>query len=46
MYRRYGIPAATYEVGDETDRAATQRAAVVFAEELMALMLETLAPTR
>lgn len=46
MYRRYGIPAATYEVGDETDRAATQRAATVFAEELMALMLETLAPPR
>lgn len=44
IYRRYGIPAATYEVGDETDRTATRRAATVFAEELMTLMLETLAP--
>lgn len=44
MYTRYGIPAATYEVGDETDRDATRDAAVVFAEELMKLMLETLAP--
>ncbi len=46
MYRRYGIPSATYEVGDETDREATRRAAVVFAEELMQLMLETLAEAR
>lgn len=45
MYRRYGIPSATYEVGDETDRAAAQHAATVFAEELMALMLETFADT-
>ncbi len=40
MYRRYGIPAVTYEVGDETDRALAQDAARVFAEELMQLMLE------
>ncbi|MCP5092272.1 MAG: hypothetical protein GY949_15260 [Gammaproteobacteria bacterium] len=46
MYRRYGIPAATYEVGDEADREATRQAAAVFAEELMHLMLETLAETR
>lgn len=46
MYRRYGIPSATYEVGDETDRTATIRAAVAFAEELMNLMLETLAQAR
>lgn len=39
MYKRYGIPTATYEVGDETDRHAAQDAAVVFAEELMKLML-------
>ena len=44
MYRRYGVPAATYEVGDETNRRAARAAAVVFAEELMKLMLETLAP--
>ena len=46
MYRRYGIPSATYEVGDETDKTSVGRAAVVFAEELMTLMLETLAPAR
>ena len=46
MYQRYGIPAATYEVGDETDRTDASRAAVVFAEELMTLMLETFAQAR
>ncbi len=40
IYHRYGIPTATYEVGDETNREATRQAAVVFAEELMKLMLE------
>ncbi len=39
MFKRYGIPAVTFEVGDETDRAATRAAAVVFAEELMKLLL-------
>jgi len=39
IYERYGIPTATFEVGDETDRGATQVAARVFAEELMQLML-------
>lgn len=45
IFHRYGIPAATYEVGDETGRQAVRLAAVVFAEELMKLMLETVAPT-
>lgn len=40
FFLRYGIPTATYEVGDESNRAATRNAAVVFAEELMQLMLE------
>ena len=40
MYKRYGIPSLTYEVGDETDRTAIREAAGVFAEELMLLMLE------
>jgi len=39
MFKRYGIPAVTYEVGDETDRRATRAAAVIFAEELMKLLL-------
>ena len=37
---RYGVIAATYEVGDETDRDAVRAAAAVFAEELMKLLLE------
>ena len=40
IYARYGIPAVTFEVGDETDRNATRSAARVFAEELMQLMLQ------
>jgi len=40
VYERYGIPSVTYEVGDETDRDAVRAAARIFAEELMALMLE------
>ena len=40
IYERYGIPAATFEVGDETDRTVTRAAAKVFAEELMQLMLD------
>jgi hypothetical protein len=39
IYERYGIPAVTFEVGDETDRDVTRAAAKVFAEELMQLML-------
>ena len=40
MYKRYGIPSSTYEVGDETDREAIRQAAKIFAEELMLLMLQ------
>lgn len=43
MYKRYGIPSVTYEVGDETDRDVTAAAAVVFAEEFMRRLLATLA---
>lgn len=39
LYKRYGIPSSTYEVGDNTDRAAIRAAAKIFAEELMELML-------
>ena len=34
-----GIPAITYEVGDETNRGEIRRAAAVFAEEMMRTML-------
>lgn len=40
MYKRYGIPSVTYEVGDEIDRAATRAAAAIFAEEFMKLLLQ------
>lgn len=39
IYSRYGIPAVTFEAGDETDRDAVHNAARIFAEELMRLML-------
>jgi predicted deacylase len=39
FYRSRGIPAVTYEVGDETDREALRAAAVVFAEEMMKALL-------
>ena len=40
IYTRYGIPAVTFEVGEETDRNAARDAARVFAEELMQLMID------
>lgn len=40
MYSRYGIPAITFEAGDETDRHAVRAAARIFAEELMRQMLD------
>jgi murein tripeptide amidase MpaA len=39
VYRRYGIPAVTYEVADDVDRDAERAAARIFAEELMKSML-------
>ena len=39
IYSRYGVPAVTFEAGDETDRDAVRNAARIFAEELMRLML-------
>lgn len=38
-FGRFGAPAMTYEVGDETNRAAVSRSAVVFAEEMMRVLL-------
>ena len=40
FFDRYRIPAFTYEIGDEEDRAAIQDTTPVFAEEMMRLMLE------
>ena len=38
MYARFGIPSITFEVGDETERAAATAASAVFAREMMKLM--------
>jgi predicted deacylase len=40
FFGRYGIPAITYELGDETDRQLIREVAPVFAEEMMRTMLE------
>ncbi len=40
MYRTYGVPAMTFEVGDDTSVAAIEAASQVFAEEMMTLLLE------
>ena len=39
MFQRFNIPAITYELGDETDRAQIDLSARVFAEEMMRLLL-------
>ncbi|MEX0300461.1 MAG: M14-type cytosolic carboxypeptidase [Kordiimonas sp.] len=39
VYSTFGVPAITYEVGDETDRQALKIAATVFAEEMMEVLL-------
>ncbi|WP_411818580.1 M14 family metallopeptidase [Hyphococcus sp. DH-69] len=38
-FGRFGAPAMTYEVGDESNRAAVSASAVVFAEEMMRTLL-------
>jgi len=40
IYERFGIPAITYELGDETDRTVIAETAKVFAQEMMTLLLE------
>lgn len=40
VFSTYGVPAITYEVGDETDRVAIDRSAVIFAEEMMRTLLD------
>ena len=39
FFTTYGIPAITYELGDETDRATIDRVTPVFAESMMEIML-------
>ena len=40
MYTTYGIPAITYEVGDNTDRKSIAIAADIFAQEMMKTLLK------
>lgn len=40
VYEEFGIPAITYELGDETDRTEIADTARVFAQEMMSLLLE------
>ena len=40
FFSRYGIPAITYEIGDEADRDKVHELTPVFAEEMMRTMLE------
>jgi len=44
FHKSRGIPAITYESGDETNRQQLESSAVVFAEEMMRVMLETAVP--
>ncbi len=46
FYKSRGIPAVTYESGDETGREQLEAAAVIFAEEMMRTMLDAAAPGR
>lgn len=40
MYRNFGVPSITYEVGDRTPKPANEDAARVFAEEMMKIFLD------
>jgi predicted deacylase len=40
FFSRYGIPAITYEIGDEADRDKVRKYTPVFAEEMMRIMLQ------
>ena len=40
FFKRFGIPAITYELGDETDRDEIDSSSPIFAEEMMRVLLE------
>ena len=44
FHRRYGIPAFTYELGDEADRQLLHETTPVFAEEMMRELLNAEKP--
>ncbi len=39
IHRRFGAPAITYELGDQTDRRLIRASAIIFAEEMMKTLL-------
>ena len=39
IHRRFGAPAITYELGDQTDRRFIRHSSVIFAEEMMETLL-------
>ncbi|MCB2083002.1 MAG: hypothetical protein KDD90_02975 [Sphingomonadaceae bacterium] len=41
VYDRFGVPTATYEIGDETDRKLIRQLGTAAAQSMMATMLET-----
>lgn len=41
MYKTYGIPAITFEVGDNTEIEDIETASIIFAEEMMTLLLSS-----
>lgn len=41
VYDRFGVPTATYEIGDETDRGLIRQLGTAAAKSMMATMLET-----
>lgn len=40
IFEAFGVPAITYELGDETDRTEIAETARIFAQEMMTLLLE------
>lgn len=41
VFNRFGVPTATYEIGDETDRALIRKLGVAAAQSMMKTLLET-----
>lgn len=46
VHDRFGVPTATYEIGDHTDRALIPRLGAAAAEAMMVTMLESAPPVR
>ena len=44
VYERFGVPTATYELGDETDRTLIRKVGKAAAESMMAVLMKSDAP--